>query len=357
MIQDAWHSSLEQSTLPTDLKITWSQRQISAANRGIQKRLEQAGQSLMKGYHTVLTSESFEAITTTLDQLDSELRGFAYEGVGMGLAQQDFLARRSKNSVPVLANSSATAYINMLHKEGLIESKAPSHSQNSDSAENQISAFTNGPGIAYKNMVYVGLGLMLARLKRPIVDEVSRLSEQTSWLVLDGYGYYQGMFHWQDALDRQVTPLDDSSYLQQVFDQGLGRSIWFVDGGDAAHIARTVGSFTPARQADLWGGVGYACAYAGGVEHSAIENLGRQSGPYLTHLSQGIALAAYSRRQLGNQSPYTEMACQVIWGKQADDVAACQQDNITLQATQEKSSIAPSLSRTEGWQHYRARLL
>lgn len=310
MIQDAWHSSLQKATLPTDLKVTWEQRQIPSANSGIQKRLEQAGQSLMKGYHTVLTSDGFAAITTELDHLDSELRGFAYEGVGMGLAQQDFMARRQNNPAE------------------------------------RLSSFTQGAGADYKNMVYVGLGLMLARLERPILSAVSGLTEEQSWLILDGYGYYQGMFHWRDSLDKQATPLSPTSYLQQVFDQGLGRSIWFVDGGDAEHIAGTIGSFTSARQSDLWGGVGYACAYAGGVESEAIEALGEKSGLHQAQLAQGIAFAAYSRQQLGNQSVYTERACQAIWEKQADEVAVSALDNPDIET-----------SATDDWQHYRARLL
>lgn len=314
MLQDAWHTSLKQASLPTDLTVTWAERQVPVANNGIQKRLEQAGHSLMKGYHTALTADNFDAIVTELDQLDGELRGFAYEGVGMGLAQQTFISRR----------------------EG--------HSDQSD----RIATFTNGPGVDYHNMVYVGLGLMLARLQRPISDQLAQLPTNKLWLILDGYGYYHGMFHWRSALDQQAPPENIDGYLQQVFDQGLGRSIWFVDGGDAPHIVDTINQFPQARQADLWGGVGYACAYAGGVDVEAISALGEQADNHRSQLAQGIGLAAYSRQKLGNQSVHTERACQTIWGLDADTVV----DRLTTAGA--PNTDPGDTSNPADWQHYRA---
>ena len=317
MIQDAWHTSLQQASLPTDLTMTWADRDVPAIYNGIQTRLEQAGHSLMKGYHTALTADSFEAIVTTLDQLDGELRGFAYEGVGMGLAQQTLLNQRAGKA----------------------------------DQPNLIATFTAGPGGAYTTMVYVGLGLMLARLKRPAAPYLAQLPADKGWLMLDGYGYYHGMFHWRSTLDQQAVPKDLQGYAKQVFDQGLGRSIWFVDGGDALHIAATIRPFPQGRQADLWGGVGYACAYAGGVTQEALEAVGEQAKDHRHQLAEGIGLAAYSRHQLGNQSAHTELACQAIWGQDADTVAT------RLAASAETTPHRTDSGGAAVWQHYRARFL
>lgn len=303
MIQDAWQSSLNKATLPTDLIATWAEREVRESDAGIQKRLEQAGRSLMKGYHTSVSDE-LEAIAPKLNELDEELRGFAYEGVGMGLGQRDFLT---------------------------------------PTTHNRIATFVTSDGAVYHNWVYVGLGLMLARVGRPIEPILQRFDNVKAWLIVDGYGFYQGMFHWRDSLDRQVIPEQISGYTRSVFDQGLGRSIWFVDGGDVNRIIRTIDAFSPERREDLWGGVGYACAYAGGAERATIEALGNQAGAYRWHLTQGTAYAAKSRQALGNQSVYTELACQVLWGISADAVA----ESLAHVDETLKSSI---------WQHYRSRI-
>ncbi|MFK0734594.1 MAG: DUF1702 family protein [Gloeotrichia echinulata GP01] len=300
MIQDAWQSSLNKATLPTDLIATWAEREVKESDSGIQKRLEQAGRSLMKGYHTAVTDE-LEAIAPKLNELDEELRGFAYEGVGMGLGQRDFLT---------------------------------------PTTHNRIATFVTGDGAVYHNWVYVGLGLMLARVGRPIEPILQRFDNIKAWLIVDGYGFYQGMFHWRDSLDNQVISEQISGYTRSVFDQGLGRSIWFVDGGDVNRIIRTIDAFSPERREDLWGGVGYACAYAGGAERTTIEALGNKAGAYRSCLAQGTAYAAKSRQALGNQSVYTELACQVLWGMGADAVA---------------DSLA-NHGETPVWQHYRARI-
>ena len=43
-----------------------------------------------------------------------------------------------------------------------------------------------------------------------------------------------------------------------MFDQGLGRSFWFVNGGNPELIAQTIHSFPDSRQADFWSGIGLA---------------------------------------------------------------------------------------------------
>ncbi|MCC5667042.1 DUF1702 family protein [Nostoc sp. CHAB 5784] len=283
---------------------TWAKRGIQKSDAGVQERLSKIGSTVLQGYHVAIASEDLEAIAPKMNEIDEELRGFGYEGVGMGLAQRDLLT---------------------------------------PSSENRMATFVAGDGAAYHNWVYVGLGLMLARARLPIKPHLEKLNFGKSWLAIDGYGYYQGMFHWQDSLDNQVISEQISGYARSVFDQGLGRSIWFIGGGDVNHIARTIDTFAPNRREDLWGGVGYACAYAGGAERATIEALTNTAGVYRFQLTQGTAYAAKSRQSLGNHSVYTELACQVLWGMGADAVA---------------NSLAtngePPESQT--WQHYRARV-
>src|ERR1039457_1019400 len=79
---------------------------------------------------------------------------------------------------------------------------------------------------------------------------------------------------------------------RRAFDQGLGRSLWFVEGADASRIAAAISSFPKARQPDLWSGVGLACAYAGGRDQAHLELLRETAGPYVAQVAQGAAFAA-----------------------------------------------------------------
>ncbi|HAX77580.1 MAG TPA: hypothetical protein DCY88_17520, partial [Cyanobacteria bacterium UBA11372] len=148
------------------------------------------------------------------------------------------------------------------------------------------------------------------------------------WLAIDGYGFHQGYFHWLRYVEGQVMPSRLSDYAQRVFDQGLGRSLWFVDGADVARIQKTLRGFHPRRRADLWSGIGLACAYAGGVDRAAIEALRTGAGSYLPQLAQGAAFAAKARSRAGNPALHTEIACQVLCGMSA--LAAAEITDIAL---------------------------
>jgi hypothetical protein len=51
------------------------------------------------------------------------------------------------------------------------------------------------------------------------------------------------------------TPGKLSGYERRVFDQGLGRSFWFVNGGNIELIARTISDFPPDQRGERWIGV------------------------------------------------------------------------------------------------------
>jgi enediyne biosynthesis protein E3 len=116
-------------------------------------------------------------------------------------------------------------------------------------------------------MLHVGAGWALARLPGcagasiPLFPSSIPLAR---WLALDGYGFHQGYFYWPESVRRQAVPRGVNGYARRAFDQGLGRSLWFVEGAETAQIASAISAFPQARRADLWSGVGLACAYAGG---------------------------------------------------------------------------------------------
>jgi hypothetical protein len=83
----------------------------------------------------------------------------------------------------------------------------------------------------------------------------------------------------------------------------------------------TIATFPSTRQADLWSGVGLACAYAGGVNRTEIESLLTAAGSYRLQLARGAAVAAKGRQQAGNPAPHTDLACQVFCGVSSEQAA------------------------------------
>jgi len=94
-----------------------------------------------------------------------------------------------------------------------------------------------------------------------------------------------------------------------------------VEGADVTRIAETIHTFPPARHADLWSGVGLACAYAGSLPRPALESLREAAGSCRPHLAQGVAFAAKARLKGGNPTPHTDLACEVLCGLPSEEAA------------------------------------
>ena len=171
-------------------------------------------------------------------------------------------------------------------------------------------------------MMHVGLGWALARLRRSVTPYLARLDPLLGWLVVDGYGFHEGYFGWPRYIERRAIPTHLNGYERRVFDQGLGRSIWFVKGADVAAVANAINAFPFARHDDLWSGVGLACAYAGGCGRAAIESLRVTADEHLPALGQGVAFAAKTRQRAANLNPHTETVCRLICGHSAEETAA-----------------------------------
>jgi enediyne biosynthesis protein E3 len=266
-------------------EVTFARRGFRVGDPTAQQRLQQIGNIFLQGYHAVLEEDAPEALALRLRAVDAELRGFAFEGAAMALMLLDHLAVR----------------------EG-----------------KRLQTFLNGPGAAHIYMAHVGAGWALARLpwlRRHAEQYLARLDPLLGWLVMDGYGFHEGYFNWRRTIEKQTIPNQLKGYARRVFDQGLGRSLWFVEGADVLRISSTLASFEPARHADLWSGVGLACAYAGGLDHAGIEAMRMAAQSYTPHLAQGVAFAAKARQRAHNPAAHTEMACKVLCGLSAEAAA------------------------------------
>jgi hypothetical protein len=268
-------------TIPVQ-EATFSRRGFDRSEPLKQQRLEQSGRSFLHGYHHALAGGTLHDLQERLNSIEPDFRGFGFEGAAMGLT---LLGR-----------------LLPWRKEG-------------------VKDFLDGPGSSHTYMVHVGIGWALARLPRYLQPDTSRLDTLLRWLVIDGYGFHEGYFHPDRYVNNQVMPSRLSGYARRAFDQGLGRSIWFVKGADIYRISGTIRTFDSSRRADLWSGAGLACAYAGGLDHQELLRLQILSGPYAHYVAQGASFAAKTRQRAGNQAAHTDQACEVLCGMSSDAAA------------------------------------
>lgn len=263
-------------------EVSFTRRGFRGVDQPVRPHLEEAGRAFVAGYMAALEDDRLGPLARRLAEVPAERAGFAFEGAAMGVTILDFLQpwRRSR-------------FLDLYH----------------------------GPGQPHTYLLLVGVGWALARVPVSIARTLARLDPLLRWLVLDGYGFHEGFFHWPQAVDSQRVPRRIQGYGRRAFDQGVGRSLWFVEGSAPERIAGTIGRFAPGRQADLWSGVGLACGYAGGLDRAAVESFSDLAGVSRPAFAQGVAFAAAARTRAGNGIAGCELACEVIWGLDAASVS------------------------------------
>jgi hypothetical protein len=234
-------------------EVTFARRGFSGAKPEIRGRLEHVGTIFLLGYHAALEENEPEALTNRLEQVASEYRGFAFEGAAMGLALRDAMVPGSSR-LPEFIARAGKRHIYMLHV---------------------------GAGWAYARVPW---------LRWRIEAVLRKFDPVLRWLVLDGYGFHQGYFHFKRSVNAAINRLSPDA--RHVFYQGFGRSLWFVHGCDFHQIAITISGFPALYQADAWSGIGLACAYAGGATSPAMEDAISLAGCFTSALEQGAAFAA-----------------------------------------------------------------
>jgi hypothetical protein len=222
------------------------------------------------------------SLVSELGGTPNQFRGFAFEGAAMALGLLDYLTPWRRNRVKELLRSGGAAHLYMVH---------------------------------------VGVGWAVARLGRNIERARAQLDPLLGWLAVDGYGFHEGFFKWPRYLRGQPCPRRVLGYARRVFDHRLGRSLWFINGGDTTLIAGAISGFPAERRADLWSGVGLSSAYAGGVDEVVLRKLLAAADRYQPQLAQGAAFAAKARQRANNVTPYTEMAVGVLCDLSAAEAA------------------------------------
>lgn len=268
------------------LKIPYSEVQVTKRhfdtfNTQFSNHIENIGSTFLDGYHYQLKTNNIDnLIEEIVINTNNKMLGFSFEGAAMSATILDFINPFSSRTIKL---------------------------------------FNNFVSNKYEYLLYVGIGWAIARLpfKKKLL---SRYRVFLYPLIIDGIGFHQGYFHTRLTASMQYIP----SYIKKseyaAFDQGVGRSLWFSHGGNSTHIVDTINKFNPARQSNLWIGIGLASTYAGG-NNTSISELCLLSKKYRSNLALGSAFASKARHRAGNVTKESEYACSIYCNSSSEEVS------------------------------------
>jgi hypothetical protein len=260
----------------------------------VQTRLEANGmmagvpadvrQHLESVWHTVVRGYNSAIGWPDVDQLERELHadgavpfthlGWAYEGAALALTVLDKLLP-TRRRLRALLESSGTAH--------------------------------GGP-------IYIGVGWGLSQLRRLPRRPPAEFDPVAGWMIYDGAGFREALFKPERVFADARKPASLSGAAARVFDHGVGRLLWFREGGGDERIRASIEALPGSRHADLWAGVGLGATYAGGVGVDELTRLRGAAQNHAERLAESAAIAAWGRRSGSNAAPWTERACQVLCG-------------------------------------------
>lgn len=269
------------------MEASFERRKFDSLDSPARANLEEVLRVFISGYNLTLAIQDHELLARRFEkEFDSHYAGFAFEGAGMCYALLDLLVPRKTS---------------------------------------RLRAFTDTAGRRHDYIATVGAGFAIARLPyglRVLDRYTDKLDPLVAWCVLDGYGFHQGVFHHRLFVDEcKEPPAALADYGKQLFDAGVGRSIWWVKGASPLLIRQTIDRFREERRSELWHGVGVACTYAGGVGEEVLTALLELSGNYQADFLSGIPFAARMRQKGENPSPSTDLACGLLLKMTSDQAA------------------------------------
>lgn len=286
-----WSRTLQPMLALPIIETRVARRGFQVDSAQVVQRLEAIGARFAHGYNSALRSAGLDDLATALQAEAPADAGFAFEGAAMGLA--------------------------------LVDGLTP--------GRHWWQAFVAGPARQHDYMAWVGLGWALARLPGSPQRALRNYPSIKRWLALDGWGFHAGYFDWRRSVLLQRRPASLQGPAARVFDQGLGRSLWFVWGAKPLAVQRSIARFAADRQADLWSGIGLAAAYAGAIDEAGLIALRAAAAGHGPDLGQGVAFAAEARWRAGNAVPHTERACQALLGLSLAQAAALARASLPAQ--------------------------
>ena len=170
-------------------------------------------------------------------------------------------------------------------------------------------------GLIHSSQIHVGLGWAFSELNVDLTDFDLTIDPISKCRVLDGYGYYEGIFRRRRSIRKQLIPQHLSELDLRAYDQGLGRSLWYISQGEVEKLVKIINLFSDSRGRDLWRGVGIAVAYVGGIEALDLQQLVKGSGQYLPVFKSGVSLLIQSRFKANTIAADTKSICDFLFNK------------------------------------------
>lgn len=165
--------------------------------------------------------------------------------------------------------------------------------------------FVKDKGANYLSQIHVGLGWALAELQLPVQQYISALDAKWQLRVLDGYGYYSGLFKRRESVRNMLIPTQIPSEMQAGFDQGLGRVLFYLSNGDIERLERNIALFPDSRHSDFWRGIGIAITFIGCDNTEMIQKIYTLSEKYSSQFTLGVAMAAVSLKKVNTVNPFS----------------------------------------------------
>ena len=148
----------------------------------------------------------------------------------------------------------------------------------------------------HATQVHIGLGWAIAEQQIDLASSLSQIDSAWQQKVLDGYGYWHGLFRRRLTIRTQQIPTEITSEHQTGFDQGVGRSIWYLSKGNVSKLENIISHFTDERKPNLWQGLGVASTYVGGCSDELIAELNSAAGENKTNFDKGVCSAEESMK-------------------------------------------------------------
>jgi len=178
--------------------------------------------------------------------------------------------------------------------------------------------FVQKKGTDYLSQIHVGLGWALAELQLPVQQYISDIEAKWQLRVLDGFGYYSGLFRRRDTIRNMLIPTQIPTEMQAGFDQGLGRFLYYLSNGDVERLERSIALFPDGRHADFWRGIGIAVTFIGCDNPILIDSLSKINGNHKNDFMLGAAMAFVSLSKADAINQYADIAIKLILENKAD---------------------------------------
>jgi len=180
--------------------------------------------------------------------------------------------------------------------------------------------FLRAIGAQHSIQIHVGLGWAFAQEQLNPVTYLNELEEMLRYRVLDGYGYYEGIFRRRKSIINQQTIETEDTNVSAAYNQGLGRSIWYISKGDIDVAKSMLDNFPANRLNDLWRGLGIAITYVGGCNETYLQVIFDKASNFQKGLATGTAMSLISREKANSITTDAILICKVFCNKNADQI-------------------------------------